>query len=95
MTPTRTVPKKITRNGTANGRAKDAAPNDALLRELQALRRSEAVLRDFVKTSTIGLHWVGADGTIEAGSVRQRRILCVGFTSLPWKESQWHEKSRT
>ncbi|MDP9112383.1 MAG: PAS domain S-box protein [Acidobacteriota bacterium] len=67
MTPTRTVRKdEITANGHANGRPKspDAASNDALLRELQALRRSEAVLRDFIETSTIGLHWVGADGTI-------------------------------
>ena len=32
--------------------------------ELQALRRSEAVLRDFIETSTIALHWVGPDGTI-------------------------------
>jgi PAS domain S-box-containing protein len=35
-----------------------------LLHELTALRRNEAVLRDFIETSTIGLHWVGADGTI-------------------------------
>jgi hypothetical protein len=67
MTPTQTVRKEeITGNGAPNGRVKapDAAPNDAVLRELQALRRSEAVLRDFIETSTIGLHWVGADGTI-------------------------------
>jgi PAS domain S-box-containing protein len=38
--------------------------HDVLLHELTALRRSEAVLRDFIETSTIGLHWVGADGTI-------------------------------
>src|ERR1700722_15668472 len=63
MTPTRTVRKEeIPANGHA--KAPDAATNDALLRELQALRRSEAVLRDFIETSTIGLHWVGADGTI-------------------------------
>src|SRR5579871_3139535 len=67
MTPTRTVRKKEIRgNGANKGRAKasDAAPNDPLLRELQALRRSEAVLSDFIETSTISLHWVGADGTI-------------------------------
>jgi PAS domain S-box-containing protein len=67
MTPTRTVRKEeITGSGAANGHAKalEAASNDALLRELQALKRSEAVLRDFIETSTIGLHWVGADGTI-------------------------------
>ena len=32
-----------------------------LLHELAALRRSEAVLRDFIETSTIGLHGVGAE----------------------------------
>src|ERR1700712_2845628 len=67
MIPTRTVrTEEITGSGAVHRRAKapDAAPNDALLRELQALRRSEAVLRDFIETSTIGLHWVGADGTI-------------------------------
>ena len=36
----------------------------ALWRELQALRRSEASLRDFVESSTASLHWVGPDGTI-------------------------------
>ncbi len=67
MTPIRMVHKKeITGKGATNGRAKSSkvAPNAALLRELQALRRSDAVLRDFIETSTIGLHWVGADGTI-------------------------------
>ena len=38
--------------------------HNVLLHELAALRRSEAVLRDFIETSTIGLHWVGADGMI-------------------------------
>src|SRR5262245_9815770 len=38
--------------------------NDALWRELQALRRSDIVLRDFIETATIALHWVAADGTI-------------------------------
>jgi two-component system cell cycle sensor histidine kinase/response regulator CckA len=38
--------------------------HDALRHELQALRRSEALLRDFIETATIALHWVGADGTI-------------------------------
>jgi PAS domain S-box-containing protein len=38
--------------------------HEVLLHELEALRRSEAALRDFIETSTIGLHWVGADGTI-------------------------------
>ena len=38
--------------------------HDVLMHELTALRRSEAALRDFIETSTIGLHWVGPDGTI-------------------------------
>jgi PAS domain S-box-containing protein len=38
--------------------------HEVLLHELEALRRSEGALRDFIETSTIGLHWVGADGTI-------------------------------
>src|SRR5215472_2544048 len=38
--------------------------HEVLLHELAALRRSEAALRDFIETSTIGLHWLGADGTI-------------------------------
>jgi hypothetical protein len=32
--------------------------HNVLLHGLAALRRSEAVLRDFIETSTIGLHWV-------------------------------------
>jgi PAS domain S-box-containing protein len=35
-----------------------------LSRELEALRKSEAFLRNFIETSTISLHWVGPDGTI-------------------------------
>lgn len=47
MTPTDTFHKDgMTGNGGINGlpNAPDVAPNDGLLRELQALRRSEAVL---------------------------------------------------
>ena len=47
-------------------------------RELQALRRSEAVLRDFVETSTIGLHWVGADGAILWAN--QAELDLLGYT---------------
>ena len=82
MTPTRTIRKEeIPGNGAANGHAKApaAAPSDALLRELQALRRSEAVLRDFVETSTIGLHWVGADGTILWAN--QAELDLLGYTT--------------
>ena len=81
MTPTRTIGKEeIPVNGASNGHAKApaAAPSDALLRELQALRRSEAVLRDFVETSTIGLHWVGADGAILWAN--QAELDLLGYT---------------
>jgi PAS domain S-box-containing protein len=81
MTPTRTVRKKeITGNGAPNGHSKptDSASNDAVLRELQALRRSEAVLRDFIETSTICLHWVGADGTILWAN--QAELDLLGYT---------------
>jgi PAS domain S-box-containing protein len=77
MTPTRTIRKEeITANGHSNGHAK--GPDDALLRELQALRRSEAVLRDFMETSTIGLHWVGADGAILWAN--QAELDLLGYT---------------
>ncbi len=81
MTPTGTIRNEVRRgNGAANGHAKSpaAAPSDALLRELQALRRSEAVLRDFVETSTIGLHWVGADGAILWAN--QAELDLLGYT---------------
>ncbi len=81
MTPTRTVrTDELTGNGASNGHPKspEAAHNDALLREIQALRRSEAVLRDFVETSTICLHWVGADGTILWAN--QAELDLLGYT---------------
>ena len=53
-TPTRKAPEPTTVD----------SGHEVLLHELAALRRSEAVLRNFIETSTIGLHWVGADGTI-------------------------------
>src|SRR5690349_2061647 len=56
------IPERDGVSARANGA--EAGPDRALFRELQALRRSEAVLRDFIETSTISLHWVGADGTI-------------------------------
>ena len=69
------VPQAHPGNDSAAGAPKSrrdaevAAPEDiedgsALWRELQALRRSEASLRDFVESSTTSLHWVGPDGTI-------------------------------
>jgi PAS domain S-box-containing protein len=41
-----------------------AHQDDGLLRDLQAAHRSEAQLRDFIETSTVGLHWVDANGTV-------------------------------
>ena len=66
MTPTRIVYKEAPEETSANGHSQphDFGSNDVLLRELEALRRSDAVLRDFIETSTICLHWVGADGKI-------------------------------
>jgi len=66
MTPTRSVYRdEVTANNGSKGRVRPSSGHDeALLRELEALRRSEATLRDFIETSTIGLHWVGEDGTI-------------------------------
>src|SRR5215471_5359628 len=51
--------------------------HEVLLHELENLRRSEAALRDFIETSTIGLHWVGADGTILW--VNQAELDLVGY----------------
>src|SRR5690348_682477 len=51
---------------------------DELLQELQALRRSEANLRDFVETASIGLHWVSADGTVLW--VNQAELDLLGYT---------------
>lgn len=51
---------------------------EALLGKYQALERSEAALRDFVDTSTIGLHWVGADGTILWAN--QAELDLLGYT---------------
>jgi two-component system cell cycle sensor histidine kinase/response regulator CckA len=52
--------------------------HEVLLNELAALRRSEAVLRDFIETSTIGLHWVGVDGTILW--VNQAELDLLGYS---------------
>src|SRR5690349_16703832 len=63
MISTRTVPIEV-HPASEHSNGTGVPPDSALLRELQASRRSEAILRDFIETSTIGLHWVGADGTI-------------------------------
>ena len=82
MTPYTHSPKGTDTGKRHRQRPREArrpAPSDALLRELQALRRSEAVLRDFVETSTIGLHWVGADGTILWAN--QAELDLLGYTT--------------
>ena len=56
----------------------DVEQRGALWHELQALRGSEAALRDFVETATIGLHWVGADGTILWAN--QAELDLLGYT---------------
>src|ERR1700746_1446598 len=70
LSETDTAPRRS--NGSAD------SPDSTLLRELQALRRSEAVLRDFIETSTIGLHWVGADGAILW--VNQAELDLLGYS---------------
>lgn len=52
--------------------------HEVLLRELAVLRRNEAALRDFIETSTIGLHWLGADGTILW--VNQAELDLLGYS---------------
>lgn len=44
----------------------------------QRLRRSEEELRDFFENATLGLHWVGADGTILR--VNQAELDLLGYT---------------
>ena len=69
-------PGTLDTSGPANARS--GSQNDAVLLELHALRRSEAVLRDFIETSTISLHWVGADGTILWAN--QAELDLLGYT---------------
>ena len=64
MTSTHTLQSEINLTSERSNGAGTGSPDSALLRELHAVRRSEAVLRDFIETSTISLHWVGADGTV-------------------------------
>jgi PAS domain S-box-containing protein len=44
----------------------------------EALRRSEADLRDFVENASVGLHWVGPDGTILWAN--QTELDLLGYT---------------
>ena len=52
--------------------------NTTLRASEQALRRSEADLRDFVENAAIGFHWVGADGSILR--VNQTELDLLGYT---------------
>jgi len=45
----------------------------------KALRRSEKQLNDFFDTATLGLHWVGADGTILRAN--QAELDLLGYTA--------------
>ncbi len=51
---------------------------DALWTEVQALRRSDAIARDFIETAEIALHWVGVDGTILWAN--QAELDLLGYT---------------
>jgi hypothetical protein len=64
--------------GKATEPATGNSGHEVLRRELASLRRSEAVLRDFIETSTIGLHWVGADGAILW--VNQAELDLLGYS---------------
>src|ERR1041385_8236989 len=93
MTPTQTVKTGgAGQNGTPPRTSpSNGAAHDAISHELEALRRSEAVLRDFVETLTIGLHWVGADGTILWAN--QAEIDLLGYTREEYmgrKISEFH-----
>src|ERR1051325_9854490 len=46
--------------------------------ELQAVREREQDLSDFLENAAIGLHWVGADGTILWAN--QAELDMVGYT---------------
>ena len=80
MIPARRLRSEIPLADSGSGPAK--APHDpyenALFRELHTLRRSEALLRDFIETSTISLHWVGADGRILWAN--QAELDLLGYT---------------
>ena len=69
----------------SNGAA--ITPDGNLLRELQASRQTEALLRDFIETSTISLHWVGPDGTLtDAGRAAHAAVEAATdvAASRPW-----------
>src|ERR1700712_5438316 len=80
MSPTHRVRSKSLEidAATAYANLAEAAPDGALFRELQSLRRSEAVLRDFIETSTISLHWVAADGKIVWANQAELDLLGYG-----------------
>ena len=44
----------------------------------EAMRRSEENLRDFIENASVGLHWVGSDGTILWAN--QTELDLLGYT---------------
>jgi PAS domain S-box-containing protein len=52
--------------------------NSQLQQEIQQHRQTEADLRDFVENAVVGLHWVGADGTILWAN--QAELDLLGYT---------------
>jgi PAS domain S-box-containing protein len=64
--------------GTIIGASKIARDITERKRTEEALRRSEQELADFFENATVGLHWVGPDGTILR--VNQAELELLGYT---------------
>jgi PAS domain S-box-containing protein len=68
------------------------ASNRARQREVEAsLRRNESLLTDFFETATLGLHWVGPDGTIIRAN--QAELNMLGYSPEEYighKISEFH-----
>src|SRR3989442_6204217 len=55
-----------------------SARNAELERELETLRERERELTDFIENASLGLHWVGPDGTILWAN--QSELELLGYT---------------
>jgi PAS domain S-box-containing protein len=64
--------------GRLRGFVKVARDNTERKQALEALHRSEAELTDFFENATVGLHWVGPDGTVLR--VNQAELDLLGYT---------------
>jgi PAS domain S-box-containing protein len=64
---------------TINGEVKSNEISATLLAEQAALQLSTEKLRDYFETATIGLHWVGPDGTILWANKAEMEML--GYTA--------------